>query len=79
MINTTPLTQFAQTVRAAQLGQSKEVKMPIQQAILLSLALVEIQDKLIRDYESMVNDLKGNVSSEVISVSMDGGGFEEPK
>jgi hypothetical protein len=36
-----------------------------------------MQDKLIRDYESLYNDLKQSVNSEVITVAMDGGGFEE--
>ena len=78
-INLTPITQFIQTVRSAELTQSKEVKLSIQQARLLSLALAEIQDKLLQDYESMFNELKKNVDSEVVTVSMDGGGFETPK
>ncbi len=77
MINTTPITQFTQTLRAAELSQQKELKMPIQQARLLSLALAEIMDKLNQDYESMFNDLKKNIDTEVVSVSMDGGGFDE--
>lgn len=79
MINTTPITQFIQTIRAAELSQSKEVKMPIQQARLLSLALAEILEQMNRDYESMFNELKGNVGGDIVSVSMDGGGFEDSK
>ena len=76
-INLTPITQFAQLLRAAELSQSKEIKMPIQQARLLSLALVEMSDKLNQDYESMYNLLKQSPENAVISVAMDGGGFEE--
>jgi hypothetical protein len=76
-INLTPLTQFVQSVRSAELSQSKEVKMSIQQARLLSLALNELQEKLLQDYESMFNDLRKNVDSEVITVAMDGGGFTD--
>ena len=76
-INLTPITQFAQTLRAAELSQQKEVKMPIAQARLLSLALAEIQDKLLEDYESMYNALKGSVENAVVEVEMDGGGFED--
>ena len=76
-INLTPITQFVQTLRAAELSQQKEVKMPIQQARLLSLALAEIQDKLLQDYESMYNALKSSTDTEVVSVSMDGGGFKD--
>lgn len=77
MINTTPITQFTQALKAAELSQSREVKMPIQQARLLSLALLEVMDKLNQDYESMYNSLKGVVNTEAINVSMDGGGFGE--
>jgi hypothetical protein len=76
-INLTPITQFAQTLRAAELSQQKEVKIPIAQARLLNLALLEIQDKLLQDYESMYNALKGSVETAVVEVQMDGGGFED--
>lgn len=77
MINTTPITQFIQTLRAAELAQQKELKMPIQQARLLSLALSEVMDKMNQDYESILNELKKNVDTEVVTVAMDGGGFEQ--
>ena len=77
-INITPITQFIQSVRAAEQTQSREVKMSIQQARMLILALAEVQDKLLQDYESMFNELKNSVDTEVVSVSMDGGGFEAP-
>lgn len=76
-INLTPLTQFIQTVRSAEQTQSREVKMSIQQARMLVLALTEVQDKLLQDYETMFNQLKKNVDTEVVSVSMDGGGFDK--
>jgi nitrate reductase assembly molybdenum cofactor insertion protein NarJ len=78
-INLTPITQFIQQLRTAELSQSKEVKINIQQARLLSLALAECLDKLSNDYESMFNELKRNVDTEIVTVSMDGGGFEQPK
>lgn len=76
-INLTPITQFIQQVRSAELTQAKEVKLPMQQARLLSLALAECMEKLNQDYESMFNELKRSAGSETISVSMDGGGFED--
>lgn len=76
-INTTPITQFSQIVRAAELSQQREIKLTIQQARLLNLALVEILDKLTTDYESMLNSLKSSSSNESISVQMDGGGFPD--
>jgi hypothetical protein len=78
-INLTPLTQFTQLLRSAELSQQKEVKIPIVQARLLSLALSEIQDKLLQDYESMFNALKGHVQQEEVEIQLDGGDFTEPK
>jgi len=76
-INTTPIAQFTQLLRASELSQSKELKMPIQQARLLNMALTELLDKMNQDYESMFNALKNTTNTEVISVSMDGGGFSD--
>ena len=76
-INLTPLTQFVQSLRSAELSQSKEVKMSIQQARLLSLALNELQEKVLQDYESMFNDLRKSVDTEVVTVTMDGGTFSD--
>lgn len=77
MINTTPLTQYAQLLKAAELTQQKEVKIPMQQARLLNATLIELLDKVNQDYESMFNSLKGNTEATVVSVSMDGGGFSD--
>lgn len=73
-INTTPITQFTQIVRAAELSQQREIKMTIQQARLLNIALTEVLDKLVQDYESMFNMLQSTNTPD-ISVQMDGGGF----
>ena len=78
-INLSPITQFVQILRSAELGQQKEIKLSIQQARLLHLALTEVLEKINQDYESLYNDLKRSVDTEVVSVSMDGGGFSEPK
>jgi len=78
-INLTPVTQFIQQVRVAEQTQSREVKINIQQARALALVLAEMQEKLLQDYETMFNALKKSIDTEVVTVSMDGGGFEEPK
>lgn len=78
-INLSPITQFSQLMRAAELSQQKEIKIPIQQARLLNLTLIEMVDKINQDYERLLNDLKNSLDSDVISVSMDGGGFEVKK
>jgi hypothetical protein len=74
-INLSPLTTFTQTLRAAELSQAKEVKLSIQQARLLGLALTELLDKVNQDYETMYNTLKRSAGEETVSVAMDGGGF----
>ena len=74
-LNITPITQFTQLLRAAELSQQKDLKMTIQQARLLNLALIDIMEKLNQDYESMYNSLKKTVDTSVVQVSMDGGEF----
>lgn len=74
-INTLPISQFIQLVRTAELSQQKEIKIPIAQARLLNLSLTEVLNKLNQDYERLFQDLKNANTEEVISVSMDGGGF----
>lgn len=76
-INLTPFTQFIQQVRSAEAGQVKEIKMSIQQARMLSLALAECMDKINTDYETLLNELKRSQETEVVTVSMDGGGFSD--
>ena len=74
-INTTPITQLIQLIKAAEISQSKEVKISIQQARLLNLALSEVLLKINQDYESMYSALKASVNQEVVTVQLDGGGF----
>ena len=76
-INLTPFTQFIQQVRSAEASQAKEIKLSIQQARALSLALAECMDKLNQDYETLFNELKRSQDTEVVTITMDGGGFSE--
>lgn len=78
-INLSPISQFVQQVRSAEQTQSKEVKLSIQQARALALTLTECVDKINRDYETLLKDLKSSFDTDIISVSMDGGGFEDKK
>jgi len=78
-INTTPITQFIQQIRSAELSQAKVVSIDIQKSRLLALALAELLDKVNQDYESMYSALKRSVDTEVVNVTMDGGGFEDTK
>jgi hypothetical protein len=76
-INLTPVQQFIQQLRTAELSQQKELKMTIQQARLLNLALTEIMEKMNRDWETLYHALKQVSDPAVITVELDGGGFEE--
>jgi hypothetical protein len=76
-INTAALIQFTQLLKASELSQQKEVKIPIQQARLLNIALTEVLAKLTQDYESLFNSLKASTGEEVISIQVDGGGFKD--
>jgi len=76
-INTTPITQFIQQVRTAELSQQKEVKIPMQQARLITLALAEVLEHANRDWETLYHALKQSANPDVVSVEMDGGGFED--
>ena len=76
-INLSPITQFAQLLRATELSQQKEVKIPIQQARLLNVALTEILDQLNQDYNLLLETLKQKDNNEVITVQFDGGSFND--
>lgn len=78
-INTTPIMLFVQQLRAAEQSQSKEVKLSIQQARNLNMALTEILEKMNRDYETMYNQLKNSMDTEVVTVEFDGGTFGDSK
>lgn len=75
MINYSPVTQFIQQVKSAELGQQKEIKMSIQQARLLHITLSEMMNKINMDWETVFNELKNHTASEIVSISMDGGDF----
>lgn len=78
-INTAALLQFTQLLKSAELTQQKELKMTIQQARLLNIALTEVLAKLAQDYESLFHTLKQSSANEVVSIQLDGGVFGEEK
>jgi hypothetical protein len=45
----------------------------------MNLALIELMDQLHQDYESMYTALKRSIDTEVVTVTMDGGGLEDLK
>ncbi len=74
-INTSAISNFIQQVRSAELSQSKEVKLNIQQARLLVLSLSEVLDSNNRNWEEVFTVFKNSKNEEIISVNLDGGGF----
>lgn len=71
-INTTPVQQFIQQVKSAELSQQKEVKLDIKTAKTLVYCLGEITAQLVEDYDDLLHKLQQNTNQE-ISVKLDGG------
>lgn len=71
-INTIPVQQFIQQVKAAENSRAKEVKMSIEQAKNLAFTLGIVMSRLHGDLEKFVKD-NSNSTDEVIQVEVDGG------
>ena len=76
-INTVPVQQFIQQVKAAEQGQQREIRLDIKTAKTLALTLGEITAKLTQDYEELFYKLRQTADNQVINVTMDGGGFKD--
>ncbi len=74
-INTIPIQQFLQQVKAAELSQQKEVRIDIKTAKNLAFCLGEVSSKLLMDYDALLMELKEAQGTGNITVQMDGGGF----
>jgi hypothetical protein len=74
-INTFPIQQFLQQVKAADLSQQKEIRLDIKTAKSLAYCLGEVNAKLLEDYDSLLNKLLQS-SGQAVTVQMDGGGFK---
>jgi hypothetical protein len=75
-INTVPLQQFIQQVKAAELAQQKEVKIDIKTAKSLAFSIGELSAKLLEDQDILLAKLQQSQGTGDITVRMDGGGFE---
>lgn len=73
-INTTPIQQFIQQVKAADITQQREIKLDIKTAKALAYCLGEVSAKLLEDYDTIFRRLESS-SGGTITVQMDGGGF----
>jgi hypothetical protein len=73
-INTIPIQQFIQQVKAADLTQQREIKLDIKTAKALAYCLGEVSAKLLEDYDMLFKKLESSTGG-AVTVQMDGGGF----
>ena len=73
-INTIPIQQFIQQVKAADLTQQREIKLDIKTAKALAYCLGEVSAKLLEDYDTVIKKLESSTGA-TVTVQMDGGGF----
>ena len=73
-INTVPLQQFIQQVKAADLSQQREIKLDLKSAKALAYCLNEINARLLENYDVLLQKLMQS-SGQSVSIQMDGGGF----
>jgi len=73
-INTYPLVSLIQQIKAAELGQQKEIKIDIKTAKQVAFTLAEILAKVNQDYDTLLKNLQ-KTKGESITVQFDGGGF----
>ena len=71
-LNTIPLQQFLQQVKAAENSRAREVKLEISVAKNLAFTLGIVMSRLHGDLEQLVSDSK-DTSDEKIEVNIDGG------
>ena len=73
-INTIPIQQFLQQVKAADLTQQREIKLDIKTAKALAFCLGEVSSKLLEDYNTIIKRLESSTDG-AVTVQMDDGGF----
>jgi hypothetical protein len=71
-LNTIPLQQFLNAVKAAENSRVKEVKLDIATAKNLAFTIGIVMSRLHGDLEKLVAESK-NTDNEVIEISLDGG------
>jgi hypothetical protein len=74
-INTQPIQNFIQQVKAADLSQQKEIKIDIKSAKLLMYCLADVNAKLLENYDAILQRVLQN-TGETVNIQMDGGGFK---
>ena len=71
-LNTIPLQQFLNAVKAAENSRAKEVKLDIATAKNLAFTIGIVMSRLHGDLEKLVAESKSN-DNEVIEINLDGG------
>ena len=71
-LNTIPLQQFLNAVKAAENSRAREVKIDIASAKNLAFTIGIVMSRLHGDLEKLVAESKNN-SDEVIEIKLDGG------
>lgn len=71
-LNTAPIQQFISQVKSADSGQSREIKLDIQQAKRLAFTLGEVMTRLNGDLEKIIIS-KASGADDVIQIKMDSG------
>lgn len=74
-INTQPIQQFIQQVKAADLTQQKEVKLDLKTAKALAYCVSDLNARLLENYDVILQRVLQN-TGESVSIQMDGGGFK---
>lgn len=72
-INTIPIQQFIQQVKAAELSNQREIKIDIKTAKTLAFCLGEVSARLLEDYDKLLAELRESTGGGEIKISMDGG------
>lgn len=76
-INTIPIQQFVQQVKAADIGNQKEIKLDIKTAKLLAYCLGELNARLLEDYDKILTEIKQGTVNGPVELKMDGGDFTD--
>lgn len=70
-INTAPIQNFINQVKAADLSNQREIKIDTKTAKSLAFCLTQLLAKNVQDYENLFKNLEK--TEDVITVKMDGG------
>lgn len=73
-INTSPIQQFIQQVKSAELSQAKEIKLDMKMAKTLVYCLAELNGRLVENYDNLLAQIQ-QTAAQSSTLHLDGGGF----